>query len=157
MTLSENASAKEPKAAASEERQRKSDRRQEDRRAGDRFVGKARAFQEGAFVFREFESGSEAFIVKSGAVRVFKTFNDEGGKPREVELGIVEEGAIFGEMALIDNEPRMASARVVGGGAELFVISRRQFESKLVGVNPFISKLLRILAENTRATAEKAK
>ena len=108
-------------------------------------------------MFREFESGSEAFIVKSGTVRVFKTFNDEGGKPREVELGIVEKGAIIGEMALIDNEPRMASARVVGGEAELFVISRRQFEAQLTDINPFISKLLLILAENTRATAEKAK
>ncbi len=145
--MSENPGAKEPEAIAP----------QEARRTDNRQAGEARVYHDGAFVFREFEIGAEAFIVKSGTVRVFKSFKEEGYEPREVELGIVRVGSIFGEMALIDNEPRMASARVVGGGAELFVISRQQFEAKLVGVNPFISKLLRILAENTRATAEKAK
>ncbi len=155
--MTENTSAEELEAATPEERRNKSARRQKDRRAGDRYEVKVRAYSGDAFVFREFENGDEAFIVKSGVVRVFKSFSEEGYEPREVELGVVEEGAMFGEMALIDSEPRMASARVIGGGAELYVISRQHFENKLAGVNPFISKLLRILAENTRATAEKAK
>ncbi len=64
---------------------------------------------------------------------------------------------MFGEMALIDDQPRMASARAVGGPAELYVFSRKQFDSKLNGTNLFISKLLSILAGNVRSSSEKVK
>ncbi len=64
---------------------------------------------------------------------------------------------MFGEMALIDDQPRMASARAVGGPVELYVISRKQFDSKLKGVNLFIIKLLQILAVNVRSSSEKVK
>ena len=64
---------------------------------------------------------------------------------------------MFGEMALIDDQPRMASARVIGDPAELYFISRKQFNSKLNGVNLLISKLLQILARNVRSSSELVK
>ena len=108
-------------------------------------------------MFREYEMAQEAFIIKSGTVEIFKSFAEEGHEPREVTLGTLQAGAMFGEMALIDDEPRMASARAVGGLVELYVITRGQFNSKLSGVNLFISKLLQILAENDRSSSEKVK
>ena len=60
-------------------------------------------------------------------------------------------------MALIDDGLRMASARAVGCPVELYVISGKQFYSKLNGVNLFISKLLHILAGNVRSSSEKVK
>ena len=108
-------------------------------------------------MFREYETAQEAFIIKSGKVEIFKSFTEEGHEPREVTLGTLEAGAMFGEMALIDDETRMASARAVGGLVELYVITRKQFDSKLNGVNLFISKLLTILAKNVRSSSEKVK
>ncbi len=64
---------------------------------------------------------------------------------------------MFGEMALIDDEPRMASARAVGGLVEVYVITSAQFQSKLGSTNLFISKLLQILAGNVRSSSEKVK
>jgi CRP-like cAMP-binding protein len=118
-----------------------------DRRAGEM---EARMVGPGQFVFREGETGDLAFVVKSGQVEIVK--QAEG---KEISLGIMKEGAMFGEMALIDNMPRMASARAVGGNAALYVISRKQFEAKLNEANPFIRKLLLILAENVRSASAK--
>ncbi len=62
-------------------------------------------FRAGATIFQEGEAGLEAYIVESGSVLIQKTV---GGQP--VLLGSVGVAGVFGEMALIDNEPRMASA-----------------------------------------------
>jgi len=127
----------------------------QDQRAGN-LPGGEKTIHEGGVIFREHETAQEAFIVKSGKVEIFKSFNEEGHQPREVVLGTLEAGGMFGEMALIDDELRMASARVVGGPATLYVITREQFNAKLGDVNLFISKLLKILADNVRANSEKA-
>lgn len=132
-------------------------RKNKDRRGQRLMPGVKKTIPDGGFVFREHEMAQEAFIIKSGTVEIFKAFPEEGHELRNVTLGTLQAGAMFGEMALIDNEPRMASARAVGGPVELYVISRKQFVSKLNGVNLFISKLLSILAENVRSSSEKVK
>ena len=134
------------------ERRKKTDHREQNLQPGA-----VKSIHEGNFVFREYETAQEAFIIKSGKVEIFKPFTEEGHEPREVTLGTLEAGAMFGEMALIDDQLRMASAHAVGGQVELYVISRKQFDSKLNGANLFISKLLQILAENVRSSSEKVK
>ena len=107
-------------------------------------------FTDGHFIFREHESGQEAFIVKSGQVEIFKTVT-ENGMTRDVSLGILSPGTMFGEMALIDNQPRMASARAHKGPVTVFVVSQKQFSAMLAPVNPFVKKLLEILASHVRS------
>ena len=156
--MSKNADTPEGKEDSPEDQRRNEDRRKnKDRRPTNLQPGREKTIHEGGFVFREHESAQEAFILKSGTVEIFKSFAEEGHEPREVTLGTLQAGAMFGEMALIDDEPRMASARAVGGLVELYVITRGQFNSKLNGVNLFISKLLQILAENVRSSSEKVK
>ena len=150
MTANTNASAEKP--GDHQERRQKTDRR-----AQNLIPGVEKTIPEGGFVFREHETAQEAFIVKSGTVKIFKSFKEEGHPPREVVLGTLEAGAMFGEMALIDDEPRMASARAVGGLVEVYVITRQQFQSKLGSTNLFISKLLQILAGNVRSSSKKVK
>ena len=108
-------------------------------------------------MFREHETAQEAFIVKSGTVEIFKSFKEEGQQPREVVLGKLGEGSMFGEMALIDDQPRMASARAIDGPLVVFVITRELFNAKLDDANLFIGKLLSILAENVRSSSEMVK
>jgi CRP/FNR family transcriptional regulator, cyclic AMP receptor protein len=64
------------------------------------------AFAAGVAIFNEGEPGDAAYVVESGRVTVFKTV-----KQRRVDIGEIGPGGIFGEMALIDDHPRMASAR----------------------------------------------
>jgi len=64
-----------------------------------------RVFPAGEVIFQEGQPGAQAYVVEYGRVAVFKTVHDQ-----RVDLGVVVRGGIFGEMALIDDQPRMASA-----------------------------------------------
>lgn len=62
----------------------------------------------GDVLFREGEVGDFAYQVVKGKIEVCKFNGDE-----YVTLAILEKGALFGEMALIDKQPRSAMARAV--------------------------------------------
>jgi len=65
-----------------------------------------RNFFQNEFIFHEKEPGAGMYIVKSGTVKIFLKGNDG----QEHELARLEKGDFFGEMALIDESPRSASA-----------------------------------------------
>ena len=62
----------------------------------------------GDVLFREGEVGDFAYQVVKGKIEVCKFNGDE-----YITLSILEKGALFGEMALIDKQPRSAMARAV--------------------------------------------
>jgi|TARA_B100000315_G_scaffold225169_1_gene231230 CRP-like cAMP-binding protein len=124
-------------------------RSEQDRRNRQRRSSAATLLEEGMLVFSQHDTGDQAYIVKSGKIEIFTTVDGQ-----DTTLGTLEEGALFGEMALIDNSERMASARAVGGPAEIYTITRGRFEEQLAGANPFIAKLLHILAGNVRANSD---
>lgn len=112
---------------------------------------KYRTFKAGQYVFREFEVGDLAFVIKSGEVEIIKMIDDN-----EVVLGTIGAGGIFGEMALIDDKPRMASARAITEGTTAIVVTRDLFAVKLNKTDPFIKGLLNILVSHIRSMSEKA-
>jgi CheY-like chemotaxis protein len=67
-------------------------------------TGKKR-FCAGTVIFDEGHHGDEAYVVESGKVAIYKTTDGQ-----RVVLGTLGPNGVFGEMALIDDEPRMASA-----------------------------------------------
>lgn len=101
--------------------------------------------QPGDRVFKEGDEGNLAYVVQSGEIEIFKNING-----KEVVLGHVGQGGIFGEMALIDSKPRMAGARA-SKGATVIVITRPMFDEKLKKSDPFIRGLLNILVDNIRS------
>ena len=60
----------------------------------------------GEILMREAEPGHEMFVVRKGAVEVFKSAGIG-----EMRLALLRPGACFGEMALIDIQPRSAGVR----------------------------------------------
>ena len=64
-------------------------------------------YPKGGYVFREGESADYAYILKEGTVEIVKTAADGD----LVLVTLSEPNTIFGEMALIDGEPRSAGAR----------------------------------------------
>ncbi|MDO8608183.1 MAG: cyclic nucleotide-binding domain-containing protein [Phaeospirillum sp.] len=97
-------------------------------------------FPAGAVIFAEGESGDTAYVVESGAVTVYKTVNG-----KRIEIGEVEQGGIFGEMALIDDHPRMASAMATQETACVIIGKTRLFEQMAKapkGVRVIVSALL---------------
>ena len=67
-----------------------------------------RLFDAGEELFREGKRGAEAYVIKSGRVRIARTVDGA-----EKEVGFVEAGDIVGEMAVISDMPRMATATAV--------------------------------------------
>jgi CRP/FNR family cyclic AMP-dependent transcriptional regulator len=101
-----------------------------------------RLFKAGTTIFREGEQAHELFVIKRGDVRI------QIGNRTVSELSADH---IFGEMALIDNEPRSASAIAVTD-VELVPVSEKQFLF-LVGQTPYFAlKVMRVLAQRLRVT-----
>jgi CRP/FNR family cyclic AMP-dependent transcriptional regulator len=102
----------------------------------------AQSFKAGSVIFREGDEARELFVVKSGQVRI------QIGNRTVTELGA---DSIFGEMALIDNEPRSATAVAVTD-VELVAVSEKQFLF-LVSQTPYFAlKVMRVLAQRLRVT-----
>ncbi len=76
-------------------------------------------------LFNEGDSGSEAYLILSGEVEIFR----QQGNHEEI-IAKVGRGDIIGEMSLIDNQPRMASARVLEGG-KVTIIDQDNFSARL--------------------------
>src|SRR6476620_6806865 len=64
--------------------------------------------QDGDFVFREGDLGTEMYIIHEGKVEIL---NQVGGK--ETVLAVLEKGDFFGEMSVLEDMPRAASARAI--------------------------------------------
>jgi CRP/FNR family transcriptional regulator, cyclic AMP receptor protein len=102
----------------------------------------ARSFKAGGVIFREGDVANELFVIKSGQVRI------QIGNRTVTELG---QESIFGEMALIDSEPRSATATAITD-VELVPVSEKQFLF-LVGQTPYFAlKVMRVLAQRLRVT-----
>ena len=96
-------------------------------------------------IFREHENGDMAYIIADGQVQIVKE-SDNG----PTVLGVLERGAMFGEMALIDDKPRMASAKAINGPVELLIVSKANFQKKMEKLDPFTRGLIKFMAEIVR-------
>jgi CRP/FNR family transcriptional regulator, cyclic AMP receptor protein len=74
-----------------------------------------REFFEGDLIFAEHDHGEELFIIESGRVRISKAVSLSS----DHTLGVVERGGILGEMAVIENTNRSATASAQTDGAVL--------------------------------------
>lgn len=73
----------------------------------------------GQVLMREGESGSQMFIIASGEVRI-----ERGGR----EIAREGPGSFFGEMAIVSEGPRTATATLTKP-SHLFVLAHREFHS----------------------------
>jgi CRP/FNR family cyclic AMP-dependent transcriptional regulator len=101
-----------------------------------------RSAKAGEIIFKEGDKAEQLFVIKSGEVAI------QSGNRMLAELST---NTIFGEMALIDDAPRSATA-VAKTDVELVPISEKQFLF-LVSQTPFFAlKVMRVLARRLRAT-----
>ncbi len=96
-------------------------------------------------VFFENEEGDFFFTILEGRIKV-TILGDDG---REVILSVLGSGDFFGEMALLDNEPRSATAIAVEE-SELLSLHRNDFQSVLNDNRSITSALIRVLSGRLR-------
>jgi len=102
-------------------------------------------FPKGKVLFRQGDRGTAAYVVNSGAIGIFREAGD-----RKIPLATVRKGELFGEMAVIDNSPRMATAFVLEEST-LMVISVDAMADKMKRTDPFIKALVLMLMNNLRS------
>ncbi len=107
-------------------------------------IAKKHLFQKGDMLFEEGDPGNAAYIVESGSIGIQKTV--EG---RTFRLATLRPGELFGEMAIIDGSPRMASA-VALESSVIIEIPRDLLEEKLEEYDAFLQALIKILVTNLR-------
>jgi len=112
------------------------------------------SFKAGEVIFAEGVQGDKFYLIMKGEVRISKIIPGVG----EEALVILKKGAYFGEMSLIDNQPRSAHA-IVNKPAEVMVIEREDFEKLLANDKDLAYKLLwtflKTLSHRLRETNEK--
>lgn len=104
-------------------------------------------FAIGQAIFKAGDSPRCAYLIQSGAVEVSTT--REG---KEVPLGQLKAGDMFGEMALIDAQPRSATA-TAKEATTCVVLTPVEFQKRLEGSDPFVRSMLRSLTSKLRKAA----
>ncbi len=123
----------------------------------DALAGVARQItaERGELIVSQGSAGESLYIVARGQIRVY--LSDETGK--EIILGLEGSGAIFGEIAVLDRQPRSASVAAMER-TELLVIEGREFRQLLevhtglsLGVIAALAGMLRKLTDATQGLA----
>ena len=105
-------------------------------------LSRERKLAAGEVLFREGDPGDAMYVVLSGRVMISKFIAGAG----EEALAFLDRGDYFGEMALIDNQPRSADAKAHDGGAVVLRIPRDVVEGLLDPNKVSSLRLLRLLA-----------
>ncbi len=103
-------------------------------------------------IFREGDEGAFACLILEGTVEIFK----EDPQHERIAVITLSPGQFFGEMAVIDEEPRSGTA-IVRERAMLAVLTREKFAKllekyPLIGIN-VLRKLARLLSQRLRRTS----
>jgi len=107
-------------------------------------------FRKNQVIFLEDEFGDVFFLILSGKIKVTKISPDG----QEIILSILTSGDFFGEMSLLDNEPRSATA-IAAEDSELIVLKQKNFLSILYENKLLLRKLLSVLSYRLRKADKK--
>lgn len=100
-----------------------------------------RQYQTDDMIFCENEPGYELYIIQGGRIKITKMLDGQ-----EVMLAVLQPGDIFGEMAILDNKPRSATA-MVAEPASLLAINKANFEGMVKAQPQLATKLITLLSE----------
>ncbi|CCQ73933.1 Crp/Fnr family transcriptional regulator [Magnetospira sp. QH-2] len=110
-----------------------------------------RTYPAGEVIFDEGDPGHEVFIIKSGLVEIAQT--DLNGTRQT--LAFLGEGNLFGEMALVDQEPRSASAKALEN-TDCYVLPEPLFRENMDKTPPLIQSMVQLLVQRLRLTTREA-
>ncbi|GMU43273.1 MAG: cyclic nucleotide-binding domain-containing protein [Xanthomonadales bacterium] len=101
----------------------------------------------GHYVFREGDAGSEMYIIEAGTLEVLR------GARGPTPLATLGPGDFFGEMAILEDQPRFASVRAVTP-ARLLRVDRAAFAGMLRDNFEIAVRIMRKLVARLRRTEE---
>lgn len=93
-----------------------------------------RLYRQGDLIIREGERGKHLFILLSGTASVFS-------ERSECKLSELTSGAVFGEIAVLYDQPRTASVRLSSAVGKVAVLSRSDLEGALASDSGLLKEL----------------
>ncbi len=108
-----------------------------------------RSVKRGTLIFARGDAGSSLFAICSGTVKI----SAPSAEGKGAVFNLISEGAIFGEIAVLDGLPRSADAFALTD-CELMVIERRDFVALIRERAEFAVKLIEVLCRRLRHTTE---
>jgi CRP-like cAMP-binding protein len=99
-----------------------------------------RTYKDNQMIFCENELGHELYIIQAGQVKITKIVSEE------ILLAVLKPGDIFGEMAILENRPRSASA-ISFGEVTLMAVNKSNFETMVQAQPQLATKLITLLSE----------
>jgi len=107
------------------------------------------SFRKNSILMTEGETGESMYIIESGSVKIFIS-DEQGG---ELTLFVEGPGSYIGEISLLDDEPRTASA-VTLENTRVLIISKSVF-FECVALNPEIAfRIIRVLTQRLRKATD---
>jgi CRP/FNR family cyclic AMP-dependent transcriptional regulator len=104
-----------------------------------------RVYADGEIVVQQGEIGDCMFTIQEGRLEVL-AFQEGRG---DVRVGIMEKGAIFGEMAIFEREVRSATVRALGE-ARVLTIDKKTFLRRVQEDPSLAFNLLRNMSQRIR-------
>jgi CRP-like cAMP-binding protein len=105
-----------------------------------------KSFSKGTVLFRDGDEGSEMFVIRAGKIAISKT----AGQAEKV-LVTLGAGEFFGEMSILNNRPRTATA-TVAEDAQLLVIDPKTFEAMIRSSAEIAVRMIKSLANRLADT-----
>lgn len=102
----------------------------------------SKTFTAGERIFRQGDPGDRVYFIKSGEVEIYREDKEKG----ETILARLRDGEYFGEMALLTDAPRNASARA-GTKTEVLSIERDDFQTLFSGIPAFRSNIEAVMKQ----------
>jgi CRP/FNR family cyclic AMP-dependent transcriptional regulator len=103
----------------------------------------------GTVLFQEGDWGEKMFVLQSGRVKISRQV-----RGMEKTLTMVEKGDFFGEMAILNDKPRSATAVAIED-CEMLVIDRKTFDTLLRGNVEIAIRFIKRLADRLRETTDR--
>lgn len=100
-----------------------------------------RNYPKNTMIFSECQSGHDMFLIQEGSVKISKVVDGN-----EVTLALLKKGDMFGEMALLENKPRSASA-IAHEDCRLLTVNSANFNQMVTTQPQLIARLTTMLAD----------
>lgn len=111
--------------------------------------GHVKRFEKGQVLIRENEISRKMFVLKSGKVRVYKTYMGQ-----KITIAILAEGEIFGELSFFDGQPRSATVEAITN-VDCFVIDSDDAQEAFKGLPEWFQPIVKTVFNRLRSADTK--
>jgi EAL domain-containing protein (putative c-di-GMP-specific phosphodiesterase class I) len=101
-------------------------------------------YNAGEIIFKEGDEGDDAFLIEEGMIEISVMNNGQA-----LQVNKIGKGELFGEVALIDHQPRTATAKAVENTV-LIAIQRSLVNELLEKTDPIVRHLLLVILDRYR-------